>query len=96
VVLMDVQMPEMDGITATTEICKRWEQLKRPWIIAMTANAIEGDREACLQAGMNDYVSKPIQIQELIHSLSQTPTSNSSGKTQHSDPSAPLETVQIK
>jgi CheY-like chemotaxis protein len=70
VVLMDVQMPEMDGLSATQHICQMWPPTERPWIIAMTANAIEGDREMCLRAGMNDYVSKPIQIQTLTRSLS--------------------------
>jgi CheY-like chemotaxis protein len=70
VVLMDVQMPEMDGLEATRRIHKRWPDSKRPRIIAMTANAMQGDREAFLQAGMDDYVSKPIRIEELVSALS--------------------------
>ncbi|MEM9543278.1 MAG: response regulator [Cyanobacteria bacterium P01_E01_bin.42] len=66
VILMDVQMPEMDGFEATREICQRWESEKRPHIIALTANAMEGDRESCLAMGMNDYVSKPIKIDALV------------------------------
>ncbi|GAB1543778.1 hypothetical protein NUACC21_64540 [Scytonema sp. NUACC21] len=70
VILMDVQMPEMDGLTATRHICQEWSASARPWIIAMTANAMQGDKEACLEAGMNDYVSKPIQIEALKQALS--------------------------
>ena len=69
VVLMDVQMPEMDGLTATRQICSQWKRDQRPQIIAMTANAMEGDRELCLEAGMDNYLSKPIRIQELIEVL---------------------------
>jgi CheY-like chemotaxis protein len=63
VVLMDVQMPEMDGIDAAQKIRERWP--KGPKIIAITAYALEGDRERCIKAGMDDYIAKPIQIEEL-------------------------------
>ncbi|MDQ1089698.1 two-component regulator propeller domain-containing protein [Siphonobacter sp. SORGH_AS_1065] len=67
VIFMDVQMPEMDGLEATQQVRKM--KIAQPQIIAMTANALTGDREMCLQAGMNDYISKPIQITELKNSL---------------------------
>ena len=69
VVLMDVQMPEMDGLTATRQIQQQWPEGDRPRIIAMTANAMRGDREECLAAGMDDYVSKPIRIANLLRAL---------------------------
>lgn len=69
VVLMDVHMPEMDGLTATREICQTIPVEVRPRIVAMTANAMKGDRERCLDAGMSDYVSKPIRIEELTRAL---------------------------
>jgi len=72
VILMDVQMPEMDGLEATRQICARWPGIKHPRIIAMTASAMQGDREACLEAGMDDYVSKPIRVEELVASLSRS------------------------
>jgi signal transduction histidine kinase/CheY-like chemotaxis protein len=62
VILMDVQMPEMDGLETTRRIRQQWTGEHSPRIIAMTANAIQGDREKCIAAGMDDYVSKPIQI----------------------------------
>jgi len=68
VVLMDVQMPEFDGFEASREIVRRWP-LKRPRIVAMTANAMQGDRELCEAAGMDDYVAKPIRVEELVAAL---------------------------
>jgi GAF domain-containing protein/DNA-binding response OmpR family regulator len=71
VVLMDVQMPEMDGLDATRAI-RKLEDLVQPRIVAMTANAMQGDREMCLAAGMDDYISKPIRVLELIEALDKT------------------------
>jgi PAS domain S-box-containing protein len=68
-VLMDVQMPELDGLDASRRICERWPPEVRPRIIAMTANAMVEDREACLAAGMDDYVAKPINPDALAGAL---------------------------
>jgi CheY-like chemotaxis protein len=72
-VLMDMQMPEMDGLAATQQICQAWSATERPHIVAMTANAMQGDREVCLRAGMDDYISKPIRVGELVRVLRECP-----------------------
>jgi CheY-like chemotaxis protein len=68
-VLMDVQMPELDGLEATRQIRSQFPTRRQPQIVAMTANAMLGDREECLAAGMNDYITKPIKVSELVMAL---------------------------
>ncbi|HEY9649584.1 MAG TPA: response regulator, partial [Coleofasciculaceae cyanobacterium] len=70
VILMDVQMPNMDGLATARRICQEFWHSPRPRMIAMTANAMQGDREDCLEAGMDDYISKPIRIEALTEVLS--------------------------
>lgn len=65
IIFMDVQMPEMDGITATQKI--RQEIEEQPWIVALTANAFSEDQQACFDAGMNDFLTKPVQLDNIIH-----------------------------
>jgi signal transduction histidine kinase len=71
VILMDMQMPEMDGITATKMI--REANISQPWIIALTANALIQDRQICSDAGMNDFLAKPLVITELTEALKKVP-----------------------
>jgi two-component system NtrC family sensor kinase len=69
VVFMDIQMPVLNGLEATAKILEEWNFATRPRIIAMTANAMPSDREQCLASGMDDYLSKPIQIESLITAI---------------------------
>jgi signal transduction histidine kinase/ActR/RegA family two-component response regulator len=73
VILMDMQMPVMDGITAT-RVIREQQGISQPHIIALTANVFNEDQQACLAAGMNDFLSKPIDFQKLIVAISHAPT----------------------
>jgi signal transduction histidine kinase/CheY-like chemotaxis protein/HPt (histidine-containing phosphotransfer) domain-containing protein len=72
VVLLDVHMPEMDGLEAAQRIVAQWPAATRPRLVAMTASAMPGDRDMCLQAGMDDYMSKPVRLPALVAALEQT------------------------
>jgi len=73
VILMDVQMPEMDGIETTKHIIKNADLAQRPYIVALTANAMDRDRQICLEAGMDDFISKPINVDLLVKALWRSP-----------------------
>jgi len=75
VILMDIQMPEMDGLEATIAVRDN-RQIKQPVIIAMTANAMQEDKDECLRIGMNDYLSKPIHLESLLKGLENAAKSN--------------------
>ncbi len=79
IVLMDVQMPELDGIQATLRLRAAPPPHGSPWIIAVTANAMEGDRETCFAAGMDDYVSKPMRVDDLAEALARAKTDRLAG-----------------
>jgi signal transduction histidine kinase len=68
-VFLDVQMPEMDGYEAARQLRRRWNDKDSPRIIAMTGNAMQGDREKCLQAGMDDYIAKPVRVEDIRTAL---------------------------
>lgn len=68
-ILLDVQMPEMDGIEVAREICRIYQKPDRPKMVALTANALDGDREICLAAGMDGYLSKPVRSAQIIQAI---------------------------
>jgi CheY-like chemotaxis protein/HPt (histidine-containing phosphotransfer) domain-containing protein len=90
VVLMDVQMPGMDGLEASRELCSRLARPERPQIVAMTAAAMSGDRDRCLAAGMDDYLVKPVSLDELRRVLAQCAASSTPPATTHA-PAVPAE-----
>ena len=79
VILLDIEMPEMDGLEATRHIRAGDAAGRGVRIVAMTANALAGDREMCIAAGMNDYVSKPIRPADLAAALAATPSAGIAG-----------------
>jgi len=89
VILMDVHMPEMDGLEATSLIRDRSDRFHQPRIIAMTANVTKDDRQACLNAGMDDYLAKPIRIEELIMALNKSKQFPTYGSDSTQDPLPP-------
>ncbi len=72
-ILMDMQMPVLDGLEATRQICHEYREDRRPWIVALTANAFAEDRQRCLDAGMDDYLSKPVKPESLARALARCP-----------------------
>lgn len=99
VVLMDVQMPKMDGLTTTRQIRQEWTQQpgeSRPRIIAMTANAMQGDRYDCFNAGMDDYISKPIRLEDLIQSLTRVAQELKNWEENKASTSAPIDTKVLQ
>jgi len=87
-IFLDVQMPEMDGLEVAQRICSRYPMSSRPRIVAMTGNALVGDREKCLAAGMDDYISKPVRVGEIQAALekcgpARTPLEEQSHPTRH-------------
>jgi CheY-like chemotaxis protein/nitrogen-specific signal transduction histidine kinase/HPt (histidine-containing phosphotransfer) domain-containing protein len=95
-VFMDLQMPEMDGLEATQRLRKQVYSWGQPRVIAMTANAMEGDREICIGAGMDDYLTKPIRVDELARSLEKCAASTASEVEQTREPLATKEEAPAK
>ena len=95
IILMDMQMPEMDGLEATRRIVAAYPEGRRPHIIALTANAMQGDRERCIEAGMNDYISKPIRIEDLKQAFERCPASEAEEQTE-AENDAGAEIIDVK
>ena len=95
VVLMDMQMPEMDGLEATRRIVEKYPEPDRPYIIALTANAMQGDRERCLAAGMNDYISKPIRMEDLHQAFERCPVKPKAEDDSSADEDSGLVNFQV-
>ena len=90
VVLMDMQMPEMDGLEATRQLRRGWPAGSQPHIIAMTANVMKEDQAACFAAGMDDYLSKPIRVEQLVGALRRSRPSTTPAQGS-AEPVAPVE-----
>jgi HPt (histidine-containing phosphotransfer) domain-containing protein len=85
-------MPEMDGLEASRAICGRWAAGARPRIIAMTAEAMQGDREKCLASGMDDYIVKPVTLAQLAEALAKCrPVAGATAPDAHAAPAPPVE-----
>ncbi|MEM7038861.1 MAG: response regulator, partial [Bacteroidota bacterium] len=94
-IFMDVQMPEMDGLETTRRIIKKYQRPQRPMIVAMTANAMESDRQRCLDAGMDTFISKPFLMDELVTLINEVGHAARSGQAlpgAKNTTSAPVET----
>jgi CheY-like chemotaxis protein len=93
-VFMDVQMPVLDGLKATEQIVKRWPREQRPVIIAMTANSMQGDRERCLDSGMDDYLAKPLRPEALHKALERWGAGAPASKGETAQPASLTPTLQ--
>jgi HPt (histidine-containing phosphotransfer) domain-containing protein len=92
-------MPEMDGLDATRLLRRELDAARQPRVVAMTANAMQGDRERCLAAGMNDYVTKPIRINELVRALRESHPlreRHAEAAVSTAEPSAPVEPASVE
>ena len=95
VVLMDVQMPEMDGLEATRQLCKLYEKDNRPRIVAVTADAQACDRDACFEAGMDDYLSKPVRLAQVAEALKRCPPRAGRAAVKQAKPAPVRESVSV-